>query len=400
MPTNTLQVAVVTETYPPEVNGVAATVSRVVEGLAGAGHRVQLVRPRQHAADTPAQGEHFEEWLAPGLPIPRYPGLRMGLPCGGALRALWRAWRPDVVHIVTEGPLGWSALRAARALQLPVVSDFRTNFHAYSAHYGIGFLRRPLVAYLRGFHNDTATTMVPTDALRSELAAAGFERLRVVSRGVDTRRFDPARRSETLRTRWGASPQTMVALYVGRLAPEKNIETVLAGFDALQAQDPQARLVVVGDGPERPRLERLRPDIRFAGVQRGEALAAHYASADVFLFASLTETFGNVVPEAMASGLALLAYDHAAASQLVRHGDNGLLARAGDRETFCALTRRLAGDLTQARRLGLRARETALGMDWCLIVDGVVQAYRDALGVESTDRESPSASLGARVIAQ
>ena len=378
---NPLHVAVVTETYPPEVNGVAATVWRVVEGLVAAGHRVQLVRPRQGEADVPAAGPGLTEWLAPGAPIPRYPGLRMGLPCGRALRACWRQARPDVVHLVTEGPLGLSALRAARALGLPVVSDFRTNFHAYSAHYRLGWLRRPLLAYLRAFHNRTAATLVPTEALRRELAAAGFERLRVVARGVDAQRFAPAHRSAALRAQWGADARTMVALYVGRLAPEKNLATVFAAWDAMREDEPRLRLVLVGDGPERERLQRERPDALFCGLQRGAALAAHYASADVFLFASLTETFGNVVPEALASGLALLAHDHAAAAELVRHGENGLLAPAGDRETFCALARRLAGDWPQVRALGHQARQTALGLDWGRIVQGVAQAYADAPGV-------------------
>ncbi|MBL8307626.1 MAG: glycosyltransferase family 1 protein [Rubrivivax sp.] len=391
-PMNPLHVALVTETYPPEVNGVSATVSRVVEGLANVGHHVQLVRPRQHEGDTPGNGGGVHEHLARGMPIPGYPQLRMGLPCRSALVSLWRQQRPDVVHLVTEGPLGASALLAARTLKLPVVSDFRTNFHVYSAHYGIGFLRRPLRAYLRGFHNRTAVTMVPTEALRSELAATGFERLRVVARGVDTQRFNPVRRSEALRRQWGADERTLVALFVGRLAPEKNIDTVLAAFDALREDQPRARLVFVGDGPDRQRLQRLRPDAVFTGLQRGEALAAHYASADLFLFASLTETFGNVVPEAMASGLALLAYDHAAAAELVRHGENGLLAGAGDRATFCALARRLAGDGDRVRQLGLHARQTALGLDWGRIIDGVVRTYGEAIEAQAAAVDVPGAS--------
>ncbi len=401
-----LHVALVTETYPPEVNGVAATVSRVVEGLAAAGHRVQLLRPAQHPQEQPGDDGRIATWLARGLPIPRYPQLRMGLPCAGALKRLWRAQRPDVVHIVTEGPLGWSALRAARALNLPVVSDFRTNFHAYTAHYRLGWLATPMLAYLRWMHNATATTMVPTEALKSELAAAGFRRLRVVARGVDTQRFAPARRSERLRALWGADERTMIALFVGRIAPEKNLDTVLAAADVMREEDPRLKLVFVGDGPDRERLARLRPDVVFAGQQQGEALAAHYASADVFLFASLTETFGNVVPEAMASGLALLAYDHAAASALVRHGENGLLAKAGDREAYLALARRLAGEWAQVRALGRAARETTLRLDWGRIVDGVVQAYADAIGdpgalpARAPAPVAQPASIDARAIVQ
>jgi glycosyltransferase involved in cell wall biosynthesis len=240
-------------------------------------------------------------------------------------------------------------------------------------------LRHPITAYLRKFHNRTACTMVPTEALRSELAAAGFRRLRVVSRGVDTQLFDPARRSESLRESWGAGPATMVALYVGRLAPEKNLDAVLAAVQAMREHDPRLRLVVVGDGPEKERLRRQCPDAVFAGVRRGAELAAHYASADVFLFPSVTETFGNVVPEAMAAGLAVVAYDHAAAGQLIRHGNNGLLARMDDTPEFCRVARGLAGELQRARELGVQARLTASQLDWGRIVEAVEHEYTAAM---------------------
>lgn len=276
-----LRVAVVTETYPPEVNGVAATASRVVEGLRLRGHELQVVRPRQAADGGPVEAPP-SDYLTRGVPIPRYPQLKLGLPSRRALARLWTVRRPDVVHLVTEGPLGWSALNAAAQLKLPMVSDFRTNFQAYSSHYGVGWLQKPILSYLRKFHNRVRSTMVPTEAMRHELAAQGFQRLRVVSRGVDTGLFNPARRSPALRAQWQAGPHSMVAICVGRLAREKNLELVLEAFDAMRAAAVDMRLVLVGDGPEKERLARARPDVIFAGQRQGEDLAAHYASADVF----------------------------------------------------------------------------------------------------------------------
>ena len=378
-----LRVALVTETYPPEVNGVAATLARVADGLRQRGHQLQLVRPRQTRGETGAGGNAqdsgFAEVLMRGLAIPRYPQLKMGLPARRALLRLWSTQRPDVVHIVTEGPLGWSALQAARHLRLPVVSDFRTNFHAYSAHYGVGWLRVPVMAYLRKFHNRTHSTMVPTDLLRRELAAAGFERLRVVARGVDTQRFAPSRRSEALRAQWGAGRGTLVALCVGRLAAEKNLGVLLDAAAAMREQHTALRLVLVGDGPERARLQQRCPDAVFSGVRHGDDLAAHYASADVFLFPSMTETFGNVVPEAMASGVAVVAYDHAAAGQLIRHGDNGLLARLGEASEFCRVARRAGADRAGLREMGARARHSVMSLDWERIVDAVEVEYAAAM---------------------
>ena len=363
-----LRIAFVTETYPPEVNGVAMTMARVVEGLHGRNHDVQLIRPRQTRADAAGQGERFNEVLMRGLPIPRYPHLRMGMPSKRALVQLWSLRRPDVVHIATEGALGWSALQAARQLKLPVCSDFRTNFHAYSRHYGIGWLSKPIMAYLRKFHNRTHCTMVPTEALRGELERSGFKHLRVVSRGVDVAQFQPALRSEALRREWGVRPDDLVVLSVGRLAAEKNMELLMAAFAAIAAADARARLVVVGDGPLRATLQQRCPAALFVGQRGGAELAAHYASADLFLFPSLTETFGNVTPEAMASGLAVLAFDYAAAAQLIRSGENGRLVPCGDSAAFVSAALALAADAAGRHRMGLRAQQTAAALDWASIV--------------------------------
>ncbi|MBC7938812.1 MAG: glycosyltransferase family 1 protein [Chitinophagaceae bacterium] len=393
-----LRVALVTETYPPEVNGVAATIARVVDGLRARQHELQLIRPRQDKAELAGETEGFTEVLLRGLPIPRYPQLKMGMPSKRALVALWTRRRPDVVHIVTEGPLGWSALAAAAKLRLPVVSDFRTNFHAYSRHYGVAWLHNPIMAYLRKFHNRTACTMVPTESLKQQLAAAGFRRLQVVARGVDTQLFDPRRRSAELRQRWGADGQSIVVLCVGRLAPEKNLGALAATFEAMAASSPRLKLVLVGDGPARSALQARLPGAVFAGLRHGTDLAEHYASADVFLFPSLTETFGNVVPEALASGLAVVAYDYAAAGQLMRDDDSGLLARYDDLAHLQQQACRLAADASLVRRLAANGRAVAERMDWGRIVTLIEAEYDAALRVGPMTQASvtPMPALPAR----
>ncbi|WP_374435945.1 glycosyltransferase family 4 protein [Inhella sp.] len=378
-----LRIALVTETYPPEVNGVAGTVARIVEGLRELGHELQLVRPRQHKAEQAQSEAGFAELLMRGLPIPRYPQLRMGLPAKRALLRRWSFERPDVVHIATEGPLGWSALQAARQLRLPVLSEFRTNFHAYSQHYGVGWLRHPIHAYLRKFHNQCQLTLVPSEDLRVTLAGQRFERLAVVARGVDTERFHPARRDPALRAHWGAGPDSPVLLCVGRLAAEKNLELLLDAYAALRLRAPQARLVLVGDGPERERLRQRCPDAVFCGLQIGTALAAHYASADLFAFPSLTETFGNVVPEALASGLPVVAFDYAAAAKLLREGPAGRLVPLGQRQAFCEAVAELCSQPGTLQRAGQAARAVALCQGWPAIVAGVESHYRALLATPS-----------------
>jgi glycosyltransferase involved in cell wall biosynthesis len=370
-----MRVACVTETYPPEVNGVSRTIARMVDGLHRRGHDVQLVRPRQAPCDAAARRERFHEVLARGLPVPRYPGLRMGVPCKRSLVELWTLQRPDVVHIATEGPLGWSALRAAAHLKLPVCSDFRTNFHIYSQHYGMGWLRKPIVAYLRRFHNRTLFTMVPTDALRRELAASGFQNLAVVSRGVDAQQFDPARRSAALRATWGADEDTPVVACVGRLAREKNLDVLIGAFEAIQRSVPTAKLVLVGAGPMRDELQARCPQAVLAGQRSGDDLAAHYASADLFLFPSLTETFGNVTTEALASGLAVVAFDYAAAAQVIVGDEQGVRVPLGNAEAFVRASVALASDPVRQRRLGRAARARATELDW----DSIVRRFESVL---------------------
>lgn len=364
-----LRIAVVTETYPPEVNGVAMTLGRLVNGLQVRNHQVQLIRPRQHSDDQPQPTATLSEHLQRGIALPRYEGLKMGLPAKAALTRLWTRQRPDVVQIATEGPLGWSALAAANKLRLPVASDFHTNFHSYSSHYGFGLLRRAIVAYLRKFHNKAAVTLVPTEGIRRELLAHGYENIEIIGRGVDTQLFHPGRRDAALRAQWGVGENETAVLYVGRLAAEKNLSLVFSAFDAMHQAHPATRLVLVGDGPERAGWQAKRPDAIFCGTQVGEALAAHYASGDVFLFPSLTETWGNVTIEAMASGLAVVAYDCAAAEEIIRHGENGLKVAPEDQAAFIAQAASLAPDVARQRRLGAAAAARAAQLSWDAIID-------------------------------
>jgi glycosyltransferase involved in cell wall biosynthesis len=212
---------VVTDTYPPEVNGVALTLARLVEGLKMLGHTVSVVRPRQWTGDRPACKRDPDVTLMRGVPLLWYKGLHVGLPASGLLHNRWRQHRPDVVYVATEGLLGWSAVRTAQHLGIPVLSGFHTNFHSYSKHYGLGWLQ-PLVAlYLCWFHNRTAGTLVPSLDLRDRLQVSSFKNISILGRGVDSELFTPARRCQALRQSWGVGEHDVVVLYVGRVAPEK-----------------------------------------------------------------------------------------------------------------------------------------------------------------------------------
>ena len=367
--TTALHITLITETFPPEINGVANTLGRLCDGLRARGHQVELVRPRQ-ACDQQAASDDAV-LLCRGWPLPGYPGLQWGQASMHKLLLRWKRHRPDVLYIATEGPLGLSALRAARRLGIAVVSGFHTNFQQYSSQYGLGLLTRLLTHYLRWFHNRSAVTLVPSASQQLELERRQFERLALLSRGVDSQLFHPAKRLASLRDSWGLGPDDIAVIHVGRLAPEKNLALLKRCYEYLRASHPQRqmKLIVVGDGPQRAALEKELPEAIFCGSQRGEALACHYASGDVFVFPSLTETFGNVVLEALASGLGVVAYDQAAAAQHIRHGYNGVLAMPGDEEAFCDAASWMLEQAETLRCIRLNARQHASRQGWAAIIE-------------------------------
>jgi glycosyltransferase involved in cell wall biosynthesis len=374
-----LRIAVVTETWPPEVNGVAVTLSKLIHHLGNRHHSIQLIRPRQNKQDEGLEETNWTELLLRGLPIPRYPQLKLGLPSKKALIKAWSTRRPDLVHIATEGPLSWSALQAAHVLRLPVTSDFRTNFHSYCQHYGVGWLTKPIVAYLRKFHNRTAFTMGPTQAMKDQLEAMGFKNLKVVARGVDTQLFHPNKRSDAMRASWGVTPDTLVLLSTSRLAAEKNLNLTIQTYQTLIAQGRNVKMVFAGDGPMRAVTQAKCPDAIFVGMCTHDELATLYASADLLLFPSLTETFGNVTLEALSCGTPVLAFDCAAAGEFIEDRQNGWLVPSDEPHTYIAR----ALEITQGSRTLLQAREftrvSVAHLGWDEIANQVETIFQRAI---------------------
>lgn len=348
-----MRYAIVTETYPPEVNGVALTVQGLENGLRARGHEVGVVRPRQ-ASDTAALAH---EVLVRGAPLPRYPGLRFGLPATRKLTAAWRETTPDAIYVATEGPLGWSALRAAKRLGIPAATGFHTRFDEYMRNYGAAFLQQTALRWMRRFHNKGEATLVPTRELAQFLQSQGFDNVVRLPRAVDTLLFDPAKRDEALRESWGVDRDGLAVIYLGRIAAEKNLDLAVRAFRELQKTQPQARFVWVGDGPSREKLAQEHPDFVFCGVQRGASVARHFASGDLFVFPSHSETFGNVTLEAMASGLPTVAFDYGAAREYLRHGVHGAAIRDGDDDGFVQACVDLGNDRDARSAMGAAARQ-------------------------------------------
>ncbi|MGA0854239.1 MAG: glycosyltransferase [Luteolibacter sp.] len=365
-----MRIEFVTDTFAPDINGVAMTLGRLRDGLRARGHRVQVV----HTGLNVGRGERS----AAALPLPGYPEVRVGLPKPFEFRARWLARRPDVVYIATESLLGKSALKAANAIGIPVVSGFHTNFQDYMHRYRLGLLRPLAISYLRRFHQRANHTVVPSQEVKDLLVAEGVERVHVLGRGVDISLFDPAMRCETLRRSWGADESVPVVAIVGRVAAEKNFELAMAAIDRMKQEVPELCCIVVGDGPLRAKLEAQCRGLHFVGMRTGEDLARHYASADVLLFPSETETFGNVLLEGMASGLACVSYDYAAAQAHVEHGFNGLKVPKGNEQAFIAEALR-AMRMRPDHPLRLAARRSVEPLGWEEIIHSLEDVFNEVV---------------------
>lgn len=401
-----MHIILVTETWFPDVNGVSMSLGKIIRCLAeDMGHNISLIRPTPRIKNASTTGnktkydvnEHeissdkkynkrqsfiTHDIKLSGIPIPKYTELQLGLPAYRSIKKRLIEIKPDIVHIATEGPLGLSAILAAKRLKIPVSTGYHTQFHDFSKHFGLGVFAKPMMSYFRYLHNWSDATCVPSKKTKNDLDLLGFKRLHLVGRGVDTDNFNPNKRDEKLRKSWSAEHQHTVLIMVSRLSPEKGVDLVIECFEALQMQQLHRalKLVIVGDGPDRHRLESLsnnNDDIIFSGMQIGDELCRHYASGDAFIFASQVETFGNVVTEAMASGLPVYAFNDAAAGMLV---DNscGALATVGNTDEF----KKIIVDLPKLQLLkkqAIVARKKVSSMSWQHPARQMLQMFENAI---------------------
>ena len=376
-----MRIALFSETFPPQRNGVAILLERLVRHLAAAGHEVFIASthdPRLDGAVTLPHGVTLAH--VPGLPLYRYPDLRIAAPYSRRLGHAARAFRPDIVHVVTEYGLGLIGLGVARRMGVPAVSSFHTNIPRYLPYYGFGWAAAPAWRYLRWFHNRTWGTYCPSEPIRAELIAREFRNVRLWARGVDTARFTPTHRSADVR-RANGPPNALQLLYVGRLTPEKDLTVLFRAFERARGARPGTpmHLVLAGDGAYSPKTRAAAPrDVTFTGYLEGDALSRIYASSDVFVFPSRTETLGNVVLEALASGLPVIGAHEGGVPENVRDGVNGLLFEPGDADALAARILELADHPGTRAALSANARRWAETRTWDAAFGQLVAGYEEA----------------------
>lgn len=382
-----MRIAIVTESFLPRTDGVVRTVIELLRYLRSHDHRALVFA----AGPGPDSHAGYPVHRVRGPRCPLYPDLTLAPHAAGMRRTL-SEWQPDVIHLASPCVLGAQGRAVGRRLGIPVAAHYQTDIGRYAGHFGLGALAGLLHRHLVRLHNGCDVTYAPTATVARDLRERGMHRVRVLGRGVDADLFRPDRRSTELRRRLLRPHEHTLFLYVGRLSAEKNLEAL----EPIVSAVPGARLIVVGDGPHRAALERRFAETAatFLGFKHGDELATIYASADVFVFPSLTETFGQVVQEAMAAGLPVLAFGAGGVQDLLRDGVDGYLCPANDRARWVALARRLACDGALRARLGEEARHTVRSRTWDEICGRLLADYR-SLAAERCRRAAPSTSLDA-----
>jgi phosphatidylinositol alpha 1,6-mannosyltransferase len=367
-----VRIAYVTESFPPDVNGVAHTAVRVCEHLLSRGHQPLVIAPEPASGvPLPDRGFSFPVVRVRSMGLPMYPGFRVGLP-GSRVREAIAAHGADIVHLHGPFVLGAGGCTAARELGVPVVAVYATDLPAYARAYHAGPLGEAVAwRRLRRIHNAAERTLSPCTATATDLRAHGVERVQIWARGVDCRRFDPAKRNGDLRKQFAPRGELIVG-YVGRLAAEKRVDLL-----AQIAATPGIRLVITGTGPAEAAIRKAVPSALYLGQRGGDDLARIYASFDVFVHAGPHDTFGQTLQEAAASGLPVIAPAAGGPLDLVRDGTTGFLVRPNDAAALAAAVARLAADRALLSAQGRAGRAMVLGRTWPAMCDELIGHYAD-----------------------
>ncbi len=377
-----------TDTYFPQINGVTNTLDKLVKYLDKTDHKYLFFAPYYENSPGNVKERYTRRFRS--ISFPAYPECRISIPFYSKLCRIADKFKPDVIHLMTPMVLGFTGLKYAQERGIPVVCSYTTNFNTYLRYYKLDFLSNIIWSYFKWFHNSCGITFCPSrDAVRI-LRSKEISNLKIMSRGIDTEAFNPEHRSAEIRTELGGGGKTTF-LYVGRIAREKDLDILLESINQVNGIFPgRAQFVIAGDGPYTAQLKKAAPEnVVFTGYIKGEALCALYASCDVFVFPSSTETFGNVVLEAMASGLPVLAVNSGGVKDSIIDGYNGFLCEPRDVEGFTRLISKLLRNTELIRRMGVNARQYTLSKAWNSIFDRLINDYQTLMARFSANRQLP-----------
>ena len=367
--------AIVTETFSPDNNGIATTLSQLAEGLYAQGVNIQVIRPQRFSQEQDHyQRSEIQTHCLPGLPLPGYKNIKFGLPNYTYLLRLWERQPPSIIYVATVGPLGLTALKAATKLNIPVLTGMHTQFYRYFNDYHLNLFKPLIMRYLRFFHNLTAGTLAPSQSQMESLKQQGFKHIDYLTPGVDSLAFSPSHRCMTLRQRWGLRHDDIALLYAAPLTTieHRRLNTALEAYDHVRALLPAIKFIVIGEGPMTRELSLEHPDVILCGQPTNHELARHYASCDIFLLPNKTDAFGYEIMEAMASGLAVVSFDSPAAQAHIKNKETGLIVKSSTPQAFAQTLSLLCNNSLELETLKSKAHLQARSLDWQHIVDEFV----------------------------
>ncbi|HKP50005.1 MAG TPA: glycosyltransferase family 1 protein [Gemmatimonadales bacterium] len=373
-----MRIALFSEVYWPMVSGVGVTLLRLTKALQQRGHVVRVYSASYTLP--PGQPDRPEVHRSPSVPLFLYPDVQWAFPRQRDIVEDLRAFQPDVVHVATEFAVGLAGLKAARQLRLPVIASAHTDYDKYAARYGVEWAVRLGWHYLRWFYGQAYRVLCPSQMYQQHLWSRGVMHTGIWSRGVDPEEFHPRFRSEAYRKALGVGPDDLLVTYIGRIAREKNLRQLLTAWSSLGSERGSAQLALVGRGPLEDSIRRRQiPGVHVLGLMHEQRLAEAYASADLFVFPSTTETFGNSLLEAMGSGLPCLAANAAGVLEFARHGQNAWLVAPNSSAGIGQGIRRLLHDPGLRHRLAQGGLETAAERTWDQVYDRLLEDYREAI---------------------
>ncbi len=376
-----LRVALFTGNYNHIKDGVSLTLNRLVKYLESQNIPVLVFGP---SIENPVIDHNGELVVTPSIPmvVSGRDEYRIALRFPDYARERLEEFKPTLVHVATPDGLGYKALKWAQQNQVQLVSSYHTHFTSYFQYYGLEPIEFFAWRYFNWFYSQCTHTYVPSQSMIDELADHGIDKgMKVWARGVNTALFSPEKRDMDFRRSVGFKDDETVVTFVSRLVWEKELRTFVESVKNVQAKNPKVRAMIVGDGPARAEVEELLPEAHFTGFVNGEELARAYASSDVFLFPSHTETFGNVTLEAMASGLPCLVADAIGSKSLVDDGVNGRWAKKQSIRDFTDKLEWIIADKDRMKELGDASRRMSLNYEWDKINAGLVENYREALSL-------------------
>ncbi|WP_175987576.1 glycosyltransferase family 1 protein [Bacillus sp. Marseille-Q1617] len=379
-----MRIALFSDTYHPQVNGVAKTLKRLTDYFEKRGIEYKVFVPETEEG----KGQYPNVHSFTSFPFLFYPECRTAIANPHAIERQLKEFSPDLIHVTTPLTMGLIGVRCAKKMNIPLVASYHTHFDFYLDYYRMTWLSPLLWKYMKWFHSTARRIFVPSIDTKKHLESKGFQHLSIWSRGVDCETFSPSKRTKELNEKF-------TLLYVGRLAPEKDLETLTKIIKFLPfAVKNAVQWVIVGDGPLKKEMERelKAEDVTFTGYLNGEALAEVYASSDLFVFPSASETFGNVVLEAFASGLPAVVADKGGVTAIVEDGKDGWIAKAHQYESFLEAIEVITGNGELHKFMSRQARWKAEQLSWDTIFKKLEFEYREvqSLTIEEVEEKRVS----------